>query len=132
MAELAQIKRKALAARRFEVPMAGRADAIITLQVPTKHETMVSYLDCGTGAPAANSARWQRVMLERAIVAWRGLRVGDLLATHEAAAEDLPFDPEAIALLLDAQDEWATQLFGELMPRLEARQAVQDTAEKNS
>lgn len=132
MAELEQIKRKALAARRFEVPIAGRADAVVTLQVPTKHEAMVSYLDCGTGEPAANTARWQRTLLERSIVAWRGLVVGDLMASHEAAAEPLPFDPEAIALLLDAQDEWATQLFAALVPRLEARQAAQDTAEKNS
>lgn len=130
MADLDYLRRKALAARQFDVsPEPGVS---FTLRVPTKHESMVAYMEAAGGRKAANQVRWQRQLLLLAVVGWSGVVARHVLPGIEQGGDDpLAFEPGAAELLLDAQDAWAEQLLAELVQRLDTRQAAEDTAAKN-
>lgn len=128
--ELEAIRRKAQAARQFEVPLDGDA-VVIEMRSPTKHESTVAYMENSGTAKAANQVRWQRALLEISIVGWRGVQLQHLLPDAANGTEAVPFEDGAAALLLDAQPDWADKLLADLVPRLGNRQAAEDTAAKN-
>ena len=127
--DLADIKRKAEAARRFVVELDGRS---FTLQLPTRHEIEVeavrSRLHDGDTDPAQLTVIRRR-LLERGVVAWAGVTCEHLApgAGNDAAE----VSPEAVALLLDAEPELAAQLDTEFVGRLAERNAKRAEAEKN-
>lgn len=125
--ELDDIRRHALAAREFQKVI---EHATFTLRIPTRHETQLAIRRGGPSDDVARLLVAERLLLEGALVRWSGVRVQDVLADHEFA-EDLPHEPAAVPLLLDAQPDWAHQLGVALMDAMASRQAAQDTAEKN-
>jgi len=130
MAELDYLRRKALAARQFDVQLA--AGVVATLRIPTRHQSMVAYMEASGGTKAANQVRWQRQLLLLAIVGWSGVLARHVLPSMEQGGDDpLAFEAGAVELLLDAQEDWAEQILAELVQRLDQRQATEDTAAKN-
>lgn len=127
--ELEAIRRKAQAARQFEVTLA--AGVVVEMRAPTKHESTVAYMENSGAAKAASQVRWQRALLVVAIIGWRGVQLRHLLPDASNGEELVAFEPGAADLLLDAQPDWADQLLAELVPRLAGRQAAEDTAAKN-
>ena len=129
------IRRKALAARQFDVP-AG--PGVFSLRVPTKLEAQLAYVRSATHDGARDPAamlRTQRALLVGAIVGWTGVLgchvLDGLAATDADKAEPLPFDASVVELLLDAQPDWEQTLSTALVERINARSAVEDTAAKN-
>lgn len=132
--ELADIRRKALAARAFTKEVGG---VTFSLRVPTQHESSTLYLRCATHQGAMDPAslvRWQRAILLQAIVGWSGAKVhhtlSDLVDTEEGAS-DLAFEPGAAEVLLDAQPEWEEALVSELLERRAKRLEREEAAAKN-
>lgn len=128
--ELADLKRRANAARQFDAPIEG-TDVVISMRAPTTHEAMVAYMECGGGKKAAQQARWQRALLVLAIVGWRGVCVRHVLPGAPEGGDALEFEEGAADLVLDAQAGWFEPLMAALLPRMEARDAAKDTAAKN-
>lgn len=127
--ELEAIRRKAQAARQFEVSLPG--GIVVDMRSPTKHESTVAYMEHSGGGKAASQVRWQRALLVIAVVGWRGVQLQHLLPDATNGEEAVPFEPGAAELLLDAQPDWSDQLLAALVPRLASRQAAEDTAAKN-
>lgn len=127
--ELEAIRRKAQAARQFDVSLPS--GIVVNMQAPTKHESTVAYMESSGIAKSASQVRWQRALLVLAIVGWRGVLVQHLLPGATNGNEAVAFEPGAAELLLDAQPDWGDQLLAALVPRLSARQAAEDTAAKN-
>lgn len=127
--ELEAIRRKALAARQFEVALPN--GIAIEMRAPTKHESTVAYMEAGLGNPGANQVRWQRALLVNAVYGWRGVQLRHLLPDAPNGEAAVAFEPGAAELLLDANPDWADVLIAELVPRLAARTAAVDTAGKN-
>lgn len=130
--ELDDIRRQALAAREFERAV---DHATFTLRIPTRHEVTIAVRRAAAKTLAGDSdpahlLLLERMLLEAAIVRWSGLTVRDILPAHELA-EDLPHEPGAVGLLLDAQPDWARELGMALFDRMAARRDAQDTAAKN-
>ena len=127
--DLADIRRKALAAREFVVQEAGSS---YTLRLPTAHDIEVevirSRLHDGEVDPAQLTVIRRR-LLERALVAWSGVACERLAAG--AGAEPADVSTEAAAFLLDAEPDLAQRLDAEFVERLAARRQTQGTAEKN-
>lgn len=130
--ELDDIRRQALAAREFPVVIEHATRVITcTLRIPTRHETRVALQRAGPADDAARLLVAERLLLEGALVAWSGVRVCDVLAEHDPADLQMPFDRGAVPLLLDAQPAWASALGLQLVDRMAQRNAAQDTATKN-
>ncbi len=127
--DLADIKRKAEAARRFVVNVDGRS---FTLQLPTQHEieveAMRSRLHDGDADPAQLTVIRRR-MLERGVKAWTGVTCEHLAAGAGTDAAEV--SPEAVALLLDAEPELAARLDTDFVGRLAERNAKRAEAAKN-
>jgi hypothetical protein len=128
--ELADLKRRANAARQFDVPIEG-TDVVVSMRAPTSHEAMVSYMECSGGKKSAQQARWQRALLVLAIVGWRGVCVRHVLPDAPEGADPLEFEEGAADLVLDAQGDWFEPLMSALLPHMDARQEAKDTAAKN-
>lgn len=125
--DLDDIRRQALAAREFQRVI---EHATFTLRIPTRHETTLAIRRAGPLEDEARLLVAERLLLEGAIVRWSGVRVRDVLPGHELA-EDLAYDRSAVGLLLDAQPDWARELGLAMVDHMAARNAAQDTAEKN-
>lgn len=65
------------------------------------------------------------------VVGWRGFTVGDLLPDDARAAEALPFDREALALVLSDHPDWVTQLAATVHKAMAARIQAQEAARGN-
>lgn len=130
MAELDYLRRKALAARQFDVQLA--AGVVVNMRVPTRHDTVLAYADAAGRSRAAKEASWQRQLLLSAVVGWSGVLARHVLPSIEQGGDDpLVFEPGATELLLDAQEDWAEQLLAELVQRVDKRRSAEDTAAKN-
>lgn len=127
--ELDDIKRLAKAARQIGVKAGPGA---FTLQVPTKLQSSIAYMEAGGGAGlrGASLLKFQRALLLLAVVGWSGVPLSAVLA-DQSAAEDLPYTPDAVELLLDAQPGWEEVLSAALMQAINARRELEDTAAKN-
>jgi hypothetical protein len=130
--DLDDIKRRAAAARDRSCEVAPGVN--ITLRVPTQHQVNLCAAKAGVHAQAADPGAallaMQRALLETSVVAWdQGVKLSHIL--QDQPAEVLPFQADAVPLLLDAQPEWAHTLGARLNAELTARQALRDTAAKN-
>jgi len=127
--DLADIRRKALAAREFIVVEDASS---YTLRLPTSHDIEVeairSRLHDGDIDPAQLTVIRRR-LLERALVAWSGVPC-ERLATG-AGSEPADVSVEAVAFLLDAEPDLAQRLDAQFVERLAARRQTQGTAAKN-
>lgn len=130
--ELDDIRRQALAAREFPVAIEHASRRIsFTLRIPTRHETRIALQRAGPQDDAARLLVAERLLLEGAVVAWIGVRIGDVLPEHEPGSDELAFERSAVGLLLDAQPAWASELGLQLVDRMAQRNTAQDTAAKN-
>lgn len=127
--DLADIRRKAEAARQFVVQVDGRS---YTLRLPTQHEVEVeavrSRIHDGDTDPAQLTVIRRR-LLERGVVAWAGVTCEHLAPGGGTDAADV--SPEAVALLLDADPALAAHLDSEFVGRLAERNAKRAEAAKN-
>lgn len=126
--ELDDIKRLAKAARQIGVKAGPGA---FTLQVPTKLQNSIAYMEAGGGGSLRGSAllKYWRALLVLGIVGWSGVPLSAVLA--DQSSDDFPYSPDAIELLLDAQPEWEQVLIDALVDAMNKRRAVEDTAAKN-
>lgn len=127
--DLADIKRKAEAARRFAVQVGGLS---FTLQLPTMHEIEVEAVRARLhegGADPAQLTVIRRRLLERGVVAWAGVTCEHLAPGGGADAADV--GAEAVALLLDADPALASKLDAEFVGRMAERNAKRAEAAKN-
>ncbi len=134
--ELEDLKRRALAARQFDVTV-GPEDAprFISLRLPTEHELVIASRRAGLHRTADDAAAHfvlHRALLVSSVIAWSRVTVGDVLPGSEQADELLVYEAGAVELLLDAKPEWEEMLGDELMQRLAKRRKAKDTAAKNS
>lgn len=127
--DFAAIKRKAEAAREFQVVAGGLR---FTLRLPTQHEVEVEAarvrLHAGDADPAM-LVRLRRALVERAVVAWEGVTADHLAPGGGTDAVDI--SPAAVALLMDAQADVTEQLYARFVEERAARLQVQGDAEKN-
>ena len=139
--DIEDIRRAVDRARQFTDTVADSRVAV-TLRVPTPHEAEVAavrHLHTPEGRRnGAALVQTQRELLEQALVGWSGLRPADLLPpealedlTPEQRGEPLAYSAALVPLLLDAQPAWASQWWGRLLVRIEARNRARDTAAKN-
>ncbi len=133
--ELDDLKRRARAARQFQVVVQSGVDgiAVVTMQlcVPTRHEASVAYMHSSDGARAITDVRFERALLLSSIVGWSGVQVRHVLPESPQAGDAIEYDSAAVALVLDAQPAWEDLLLPELLTRLTARNTALDTATKN-
>lgn len=130
MIELDYIARKARAAREFEHQV---GPATIRMRVPTKLESSIAYAESAGGRKYADpgvSLRFHRALLLLAVCGWSGVTVQHMLPSHPTP-DAFDFETGAIALLLDAQPEWETELLQALLQRLSDRQTAEEAAAKN-
>lgn len=129
MADLDYIQRKAEAARRFEHVVDGRT---FQLRRPTRLETSIALAQSAPGGKrdSASGVRFNRAVVEVAVVGWSGVRTRDVLPGHPQD-EPFEFEPGAAAVLFDAQPQWEDQLLDALLRQTAAASATQDAAEKN-
>ena len=135
----AELAARLEAARRFTFEVAPGVE--FTLRQPTEHESACLYLEAG--APAASQwMRWQRLLLERAVVGWQGLTEADFAPpcapeSDAPPAPDAPpspavaFDAALVGPLLDARPEWFKALIGALLGRMAAARASREAAAGN-
>ena len=121
------------AARRFTVELDGAV--VLTLRQPTEHESSCLYLEAG--APAASQwMRWQRLLVERALVGWSGVTEATFAADvpgHAAVVTppEVAFDAALVPALLDARPEWFKGLIAALLARMAAARATREAASGN-
>lgn len=130
--DLADLKRRVLALRlrRFE-PTPG---VVVECTLPTPHDIDLASLvefDAHRHAPTAAQFATARRLLLQSITGWDGVRTGHLPGLDKLGDQPLPFDPDLVPVLLDAQPAWATHLRDALVQALEERRQQQDAAAKN-
>lgn len=129
MTDIADLTRKALAAREFTVPVGA---ASFTLRLPTEHEKRVASLRARGSTTEADPAFADvviRALLEAAVVRWSGV-TADMLAPG-GGTEAVDVVPGAAALLLDNQPETAQALTLAFIERSAAREQHAQELEKN-
>jgi hypothetical protein len=130
--DLADLKRRVLATRhrRFE-PAPG---VWVDCTLPTPHDIDLASLvefDQHRGAPTAIQLATSRRLVQQSITGWEGVRTDHLPGLDKLGNQPLPCTPDTVALLLDAQPEWAARLRDDLVQALEARRLQQEAAAKN-
>jgi hypothetical protein len=129
--ELADIQRRAAAAREFEHPVGERS---FRLRIPTQHEVQVEVLRAGGGDLGKEHvalALMQRAVLERAIIGWQGVTTADLLPGEQLEYETADFASMLVPLLLDAMPDVARELTEALIAMAAERNAKIEAARKN-
>lgn len=120
-----RIKIGARAARQTAVACGSRS---YVLQLPTQHELELAAARKAAGE--AGMVEFFRQQLERAVVEWSGITEGDFTGQAEQAAP-VPYSPELVPWLLDAQPADAEQLRAALVEKLAERRARVEAAAKN-
>lgn len=133
--QLQSLARRAQAAREYTVLAKAAKDGapsgpIFQMRLPTQHESDVIGLRAGMGQrlPEAD-AQFRRGMLEHACIGWDTVTYGDIVP--DAGDDPLPWSPRAVILVLDAQPDWESHLWRDMVERLAARQAQRESATKN-
>lgn len=126
--DLADLKRKADAAREYQVQVGALA---FTCRLPTTHEVEMETARAWA-VERDNLAvllRVRRALVERAVVSWAGVTEAML----GPGATDTPAEvsPAAVGLLMDADDAVAEALEGEFVKRSTARNEQKAAAAKN-
>lgn len=130
--DLADLQRRAQAARRFEV---AAGDKRFTLQLPTQHEVEMAMARArgaeGTAGAEPVLLRVRRALVESAIVEWQGVTLDDLVPGAGTDPADLV--PGAAALFLDNDRNaaLADQLHERFITQRAARNASMEAAAKN-
>lgn len=127
--DIADLQRKSQAAREFTVSIGA---ASYTLRLPTRHETEMEILrsrGAGVDGDLAQPIALTRKLLERAVVGWSGVTLGQLAPA--AGPDPADYQPEAVALLLDQDTATAEHLLSEFVKRAGERNARTGAAEKN-
>lgn len=125
--ELADIKRKALAARQFSVEV---APATFTLTIPTKLESSVAYMEAAGTKGRSSMLRLQRALVVLAVTGWAGVQIKHVLPDY-SGDDSFAFEEGATETLLDAQPAWEEKLTTALLDKIAERKAAEDTAAKN-
>lgn len=126
--DLADLKRKADAAREYQVQVGALA---FTCRLPTAHEVEMETARAWS-AERDNLAvllRVRRALVERAVVAWSG--VTEAMLGPGAGDTPAEVSPAAVALLLDADPEVAEALLAQFVERSAARNERKEAAAKN-
>lgn len=132
MDALADIKARAIKAREFAHVI---GDCTFTLLTPTRQELrQVAYEHGLRALDGPELALLQYHLTVRHVVGWTGVRVRHLMPDVVAAdaGSPVPASPDTVALLLDAQPEWADQLGTELLARVRLRNEALAEDAKNS
>lgn len=132
MDALADLKDRALKAREF---VHAIADCTFTLRTPSRHEMRQVAHQHGLrelDGPELGLLQYHLVVAHMA--GWTGVRVSHLMPDAQGAdaATPVPMAPDAVALLLDAQPEWADQLGTAMLVRVRVRNQALEADEKNS
>lgn len=128
------LRRAVLAARTFSVEHGGRS---FSVRLPTTHELAVACLRAGvrgtveTPADMAGWAEVRRDLLERGVVGWLGVTVGDLLPDAEETSIPVDFDPLLVPAVLDGIAGLSEVLGDTLMARIRERREATGALEKN-
>jgi hypothetical protein len=122
--DLADLKRRAEQAREYEQRVGGRW---FRLRLPSRYETATAFLAAGREHGPALHA-----MLCRAIVAWEGVHVRDILPSAPEADEPLPCTPETIPLYLDEDIGTLAELAAEFRRRTNERAEALEASAKKS
>jgi hypothetical protein len=126
--DLADLKRKADAAREYQVQVGALA---FTCRLPTTHEVEMETARAWSMERdnLAVLLRVRRALVERAVVSW----VGVTEAMLGPGATDTPAEvsPAAVGLLMDANEAVADELQAEFVKRSTARNEQKAAAEKN-
>jgi hypothetical protein len=129
MTDIADLQRKAQAAREFTVKVGAAA---YTLRLPTEHEKRLAVLRARGALDGEDPASTEviiRALVEAALVRWDGVTCAML--APGAGPEPAELLPGAAALLLDNQPETAHALALEFIERSAQRQQHAQAAEKN-
>lgn len=125
------LRRKALAGRQKKVRI---GEAVFTLTAPTRQDGQLLYerAAAAEGGDFNRAARltFLRQLVLKSVTGWTGVRVRDVLPEHEGN-EPLPFDPDCVEVLLDANEEWESKLASEALDTVAERKSAADTAAKN-
>jgi hypothetical protein len=126
--DLADLKRKADAAREYQVQVGALA---FTCRLPTTHEVEMETARAWS-VERDNLAvllRVRRALVERCVVSW----VGVTEAMLGPGATDVPAEvsPAAVGLLMDADEAVADELQAEFVKRSTARNEQKAAAAKN-
>lgn len=126
--DLADLKRKAEAAREYTVQAAG---CTFTCRLPTPSEAELELARAyrTEQAELAIMLRVQRALLERAVVSWSG--VTQAMLAPGATDDPAEVSPDAVALLLDADPDVSEALQQAFVARSRERQQRKAAAEKN-
>jgi hypothetical protein len=127
--ELAQLKARIEAARRFDHEVGGVRFA---LQVPTEYEITVYCARAradGATDPSSMMVEAMRAMLLSAVRGWSGVTVDHFL--RDGDTEPVEFEPGLVAPLFDAQPDLAPPIVTELQRRLVVRKERTESAAKN-
>lgn len=125
--DLNELKRKVQAARRFTVEVEGRH---LVLQRPSDFELQMAGAKAGlSGGKSDARLMWERLVLCGALVDWSGVVASDFGIHGDDTP--MPFDAEAVPLLLDAQPEWAQTLSLALFAAIATANHEKSEAEKN-
>lgn len=119
------------AARRFTFTAGG---VVFTLRRPTAHEARLLFVELEEQGGATAPLRFQRSLLERAIVGWSGLSehhlTGESLDTG-APPVPVPFESAIVPVILDQRPDWESALGPALMSAMADARAGQEAATKN-
>jgi len=126
MSDIEQLKARALAARRFSVVVDGRT---YVLQLPTQHELELAAARKAAGE--AGMVEFFRAQLERAVVGWSDVTEAVFVGGQSLDYSPVPYSPELVPWLLDAQPADAEQLRAALIEKLAERRARTEAAAKN-
>jgi hypothetical protein len=129
MTDIADLQRKANAAREFQVVVGA---CTYTLRLPTTHQKEVAAMRArgdGHTADPALAVLLVRRLVEQSVVAWSGVTAEHLAPGGGADVAELV--PGAVALLLDNQPETARQLTDAMVARENERNAHAEAARKN-
>jgi hypothetical protein len=126
VSDIEQLKARALAARRFSVVVDGRT---YVLQLPTQHELELAAARKAAGE--AGMVEFFRAQLERAVVGWSDVTDAVFVGGQSLDYAPVPYSPELVPWLLDAQPADAEQLRAALIEKLAERRARVEAAAKN-
>lgn len=124
--DLAQIRAALDAARRCTAEAAG---ASFDLQLPTDHAWRVT-LERHRGPDGQLlEAQAFRALLEKSVTGWRGVTAA--LFVPDGGADAVPFDADALALLLEHRQDIADALTLALGARVAERRRAREQLAKN-
>jgi len=122
--DIAALRERAKAARTLSITFQS---ATYTLVIPTDFDWKVII-----ARHQEEGTRATRALVDAALIAWTGVRVGDAVPESEQASEELPYSSQAAALLLDYRLDVLGALEAELITAFHARRTAREESQKNS